>query len=148
LEESSTAKVLNRGFQNPRRKSTGHKKAGGKKSSNQKMPSLENCGKSKSCESSCGPISPTKRRRELEVKRKSIYGQECKGRNDARPCNKCQTTADQVLQLVTMFTYVWKLRDVFVPSHGTHSHGGGGGREGIKIMVCIVKECCCHNFYS
>jgi hypothetical protein len=82
--------------QNPRRNTTGNKKIGGRKHC-KKIPNLDNCGKSKSFED-C-PVSPIKTRKELEAKRRSIYGHECKGRSEAGTCSKCQTFATQVNDL-------------------------------------------------
>ena len=82
--------------QNPRRNTSCAKKLSVRKHS-KKIPNLDNCGKSKSFED-C-PVSPVKTRRELEVKRRSIYGHECKGRSEARACTKCQTFAIQINDL-------------------------------------------------
>ena len=97
MKEKSNTNNINMVLKNPRY--TRPKNVGGIMSS-QKPTSLENCGKSKSCEDSYDPVSPTELQQELEIKRNSIYCQECKGRNDAELCNKCQMIANKVIFFV------------------------------------------------
>jgi len=105
MEEKSNLRGRNfhtGGWQNPRRKTTNEvRKFGGRLKEVEKLrpkiPTLEGCGKSKSCDDpTSSQTSPGLTRKELEVKRRSIYGRECKGRSEARTCNKCQTVAHQV----------------------------------------------------
>ena len=102
MAEKSNHRILSQNWQqNPRRNTTttGNKKVGSRKHC-KKIPNLDNCGKSKSFEDGASsPLSPIKTRKELEAKRRSIYGHECKGRSETRTCSKCQTFANQVNDL-------------------------------------------------
>ena len=85
---------------NPRRKSVGQRKVSDRKFG-QKNDPLESCGKSKSFEEGYDPGSPVRNREELEMKRRSIYGRECRGRHSTKPCNRCQTVAVKVTEATT-----------------------------------------------
>ena len=73
-----------------------------------KYPSLERCGKSRSCDddgavASSSPgkanLSVQRRRKRdqaIEIKRKSVYSKDCKGRSEEKSCLNCETVAREI----------------------------------------------------